>query len=238
MSTLDGAARILVIEDDPTIRAILRKALEEQSFAVHEAPDGTAGLEAIDTIDPALVLLDLGLPGINGLDVLREVRRRGDLPVIILTARDDPFDRVTGLELGADDYVVKPFTPREVTARVRSVLRRSSPATPADTTRPEGEAIRFDTLEVHPGPREVLVDGGIVELTAKEFDLLVFLVRSPRQVFTREQLLDQVWRSQSDWQDPDTITEHIHRLRRKIEVDPKQPKRIMTVRGVGYRFEP
>ena len=237
MNTVDGAARILVIEDDPTIRAILRRALEEQSFAVHEAADGTAGLDAIESVDPALVLLDLGLPGINGLDVLREVRRRGNLPVIILTARDDPFDRVTGLELGADDYVVKPFTPREVTARVRSVLRRAAPA-PAAEAKGDAEAIRFDTLEVHPGPREVLIAGEIVELTAKEFDLLLFLVRSPRQVFTREQLLDQVWRSQSDWQDPDTITEHIHRLRRKIEADPKQPKRIMTVRGVGYRFEP
>lgn len=232
---------VLVIDDDPIIRSILRRALEEQAFSVREAEDGVTGLASIRAEEPALVILDLGLPGTNGLDVLRAIRSRGELPVIILTARDDPLDRVTGLELGADDYVSKPFTPREVTARVRSVLRRSAVTAGASSRaapHPASTLLESDGLRIDVAARDVVVDGSTVELTAREFDLLVFMAQSPRQVFSRAALLDQVWRSQTDWQDPDTVTEHIHRLRRKIEPDAKRPRWIVTVRGAGYRFEP
>ena len=156
----------------------------------------------------------------------------GLLPVILLTARTEEPDRVLGLELGADDYVIKPFSPRELVARVRSVLRRSAPgAKPA-------EILEYDGLRIDEQARVVTLDGAEVEMTPKEFDLLAFLARSPRQVFSRSQLLEQVWDSSADWQDPSTVTVHVRRLRRKLEVDQENPRWITTVWGVGYRFEP
>jgi len=174
------------------------------------------------------------LPEIDGFSILGELRKREDIPVILLTARTEETDRVLGLELGADDYVVKPFSPRELAARVRTVLRRASRSEP-----PVMEpTITFDGLAIDTRSREVRVGGEPVDFTAKEFDLLAFLASSPRQVFSRGQLLEQVWDSSSDWQDASTVTVHVRRIRKKIEQDPDEPRWISTVWGVGYRFEP
>ena len=183
---------------------------------------------------PDLVVLDVMLPGVDGLAVLRQIRADGDVPVILLTARTEEVDRVVGLELGADDYVVKPFSPRELAVRVRNMLRRASAAPPSN----QGTAMRFGTLRIDPAAREVAVDERVVTLTPKEFDLLLALARSPRQVFSRRQLLEQVWESAPDFQDPATVTVHVGRLRQKLEADPEHPRWIATAWGVGYRFEP
>ena len=185
----------------------------------------------MQTFRPDLVVLDVMLPGASGLDLLR-ARTIDAVPVILLTARVDEADRVIGLELGADDYVTKPFSPRELAARVRSVLRR------AQATPPPVEAIRHDGLEVDLRSRTVMVGGRNVSLTAKEFDLLAFVAQAPRQVFSRAQLLHHVWDSSPDYQDPATVTVHVRRLRNKIEDNPDAPRWITTVWGVGYRFEP
>jgi DNA-binding response OmpR family regulator len=191
--------------------------------------DGDDVAAAVQSFRPELIVLDIMLPHRSGLDVLRELGQR--IPVILLTARTDEADRVLGLELGADDYVVKPFSPRELVARVRSVLRRSSP--------PEGPShLTFDDLAIDVAAREVSVGGQVVALTAKEFDVLLHLASHPRQVFSRAQLLAAVWDSSPDFQDPATVTVHVRRLRNKIERDPEQPRWIATVWGVGYRFEP
>jgi DNA-binding response OmpR family regulator len=174
------------------------------------------------------------LPGADGLAVLRQLRADGDVPVILLTARTDEIDRVVGLELGADDYVVKPFSPRELAVRVRNMLRRAAAVPPLN----HGTTMRFGTLRIDPAAREVTVDDRIVTLTPKEFDLLLALARSPRQVFTRRQLLDSVWASAPEFQDPATVTVHVGRLRQKLESDPEHPRWIATAWGVGYRFEP
>jgi DNA-binding response OmpR family regulator len=179
------------------------------------------------------MILDVMLADADGRELLVEVRRTSDVPVILLTARGKEMDRVVGLKMGADDYVVKPFSPAELAARVATVLRRSRPA-----GGPARRAMDFGELYIDPASREVRRQGEVVELTAKEFDLLTFLAESPRRVFTREQLLDQVWDSRPEWQDPATVTEHIRRIRRKIEDDPDRPRWITTLRGVGYRFEP
>ncbi len=180
------------------------------------------------------------LPGRDGLDILGDLRRTSDVPVILLTARGEEADRVVGLKLGADDYVVKPFSAAELSARVQSVLRRSQPAAaPASSPAARGgRSLAFDGLQIDLDTREVSVKGEAVEITAREFDLLAFLAASPRQVFSRQQLLEQVWDSSSDWQSDATVTEHVRRLRRKIEDDPDQPRWVTTARGVGYRFEP
>lgn len=223
--------RVLVVDDEPMVCEVVTRYLERDGYAVTAAADGAAALELAEQRTFDLVVLDLMLPAVTGLDVLAELRRRGDTPVIVLTARSDEGDRVLGLESGADDYVVKPFSPRELTARVRSVLRRT-------TTPPGGEQLHFDGLRIDPVAREVWVAECQVELTRREFDLLVFLARAPRQVFTRAQLLAQVWDSSSDWQEPATVTVHIGHLRHKLEADPRRPRWLTTVRGVGYRFEP
>lgn len=223
--------RVLVVDDDAEARALAVEELCEFGFAVTEAGDGENAKHQIKTRRPDLVILDLGLPGIDGLDVLRAVRTDGDLPVIVLTGRGDASDRVVGLELGADDYVVKPFDPRELVARVNAVLRRS-------TSGPTSTTLDFGELVINLISRDVHCYGELVSLTAKEFDLLACLAGSPRRVFTREQLLDHVWDSSSEWQDPTTVNEHIHRLRRKLEVDPSKPRWVMTMRGAGYRFAP
>ena len=168
--------------------------------------------------------------GRNGKD--EHLHDSGDIPVILLTARTEETDRVLGLDLGADDYVVKPFSPRELVARVRSVLRRATPSTATP------EILDFGGLVIDEQAREVSIDGKSIEMTPKEFDLIAFLARSPRQVFSRGQLLEQVWDSSSEWQDPATVTVHIRRIRTKIEADPKEPRWLTTVWGVGYRFEP
>ena len=231
--TYPNAGTVLVVDDEPMVREVVTSYLEREGFAVHTATDGKAALLAIETGRPDLVVLDVMLPSIDRFSVLAELRKQTSVPVIMLTARTEETDRVLGLELGADDYVVKPFSPRELAARVRTVLRRSK-ATPA----PDQPVLRFENLEINGLTREVRVDGASVELTAKEFDLLAFLAGSPRQVFSRGQLLQHVWGSSPEWQDPSTVTVHVRRVRQKIEPDPDHPRRLTTVWGVGYRFEP
>lgn len=213
---------------------MLVRALEREGFAVDQAEDGRAAMEAIAARLPDLVVLDVNLPGMSGFEVLTELRRTYQVPTILLTGRDEETDRVIGLELGADDYVVKPFSLRELAARIRSVLRRSQPVSPPASA----VTIAHGPIVIKPGEREATVEGKVLDLTPKEFDLLVHLASSPRQVFSRTQLLQQVWESSAEWQDPATVTEHVRRLRRKIETDPDRPRWITTVRGVGYRFEP
>ena len=222
---------ILVVDDDLDLVDVVRSALEREGFSVDDASDGATALDKIADDAPELVVLDLGLPKVRGLDVLRQVRADTAVPVIVLSGRSDEADRIIGLELGADDYVVKPFSPRELVARVRSVLRRSH-----STRLPM--SLKFPDLELDLTSREVRVRDEPVELRRREFDLLAFLCSSPRQVFTREQLLRNVWDSEPEWQGVGTVSEHVHRLRAKVEVDPARPRRILTVRGVGYRFVP
>ena len=211
---------------------MLARILADEGYRVAEMADGEALLKALSDQPPDLVLLDVMLAAEDGMDVLASLRRKSDVPVIMLTARGKELDRVLGLKLGADDYVVKPFSPSELTARIASVLRRTS-------RRPEsGTTLDFGALAIDIPTREVRLDGEVVETTAKEFDLLAFLAGSPRQVFSRAQLLEQVWESSSDWQAEGTVTEHVRRIRRKIEQDPDNPRWVKTVRGVGYRFEP
>jgi DNA-binding response OmpR family regulator len=225
---------ILVVDDDVDLRSVVRSALERDGFAVDEAGDGDVALTKIATLAPELVVLDLCLPSVGGLEVLRTMGAAPGPtpPVIALTGLGDETDRIVGLELGADDYVVKPFSPRELVARVRSVLRRARGSQPA------GVVYEFGELRVDTATREVTVRGLPVELRRREFDLLEFLCASPRQVFSRAQLLAHVWQSDPEWQDAATVSEHVHRLRSKIEDDPARPRRVVTVRGVGYRFEP
>jgi two-component system, OmpR family, phosphate regulon response regulator PhoB len=224
-------ARILVVDDDTESRALVRVALERESFSVVEAGDGTEALEVIVADQPDLVVLDVNLPSLGGFDVLAQMRLVHSVPVIMVTARDGETDRVLGLELGADDYVVKPFSPRELASRVRAVLRRTAPGG-------NEEHLDFVGLHIDLVSREVSVEGRPVGLTTREFELLAFLASSPRRVYSRGQLLERVWSSALEWQDPATVTEHVRRIRMKIEPDPGSPRRIRTVRGVGYSFEP
>jgi two-component system, OmpR family, phosphate regulon response regulator PhoB len=229
-----ACSRILVVDDDQGVRTMVSWQLEADGFAVTEAGDGAAALAEIEHSRPDLVVLDLSLPGVGGLDVLRRVREAEGaavpLPVIVLSGRSGETDRIIGLDLGADDYLVKPFSPGELAARVRSLLRRSRagavPAPPADG------------LWVDENSRDVTLDGCPVDLTAKEFDLLAFLARHPRQVFTRAQLLEHVWGSAKGWQGEATVTEHVHRLRHKLGARGDGRPIVQTVRGVGYRMEP
>ena len=224
--------KILVVDDEPMVREVVAAYLQREGFHVTEASTGKNALASIEESAPDLVVLDVMLPEVDGFSVLTELRRQGDIPVILLTARTEEPDRVLGLELGADDYVVKPFSPRELVARVRSVLRRSAPA--ASST----EILEFDDLRIDEQARVVSIGDSTIEMTPKEFDLLAFFAHSPRQVFSRGQLLEQVWDSSADWQDPSTVTVHVRRLRRKLEDDQENPKWIKTVWGVGYKFDP
>jgi len=227
---------ILVTDDEPTVREVVRRYLERDGFRVLEAVDGPGALALVHDEPVDLIVLDLMLPGIDGLEITRQLREATsggeDLPIIMLTAKTSEAERIEGLEIGADDYVTKPFSPGELVARVRAVLRRTGPAPTLKGEKP----LTLDNLHIDPGTREVLVDGGKVELTAKEFDLLWFLARHPRQVFSRSQLLDQVW-GYEYYGDPSTVTVHVRRLREKIEANPSQPQKILTVWGVGYKFE-
>jgi DNA-binding response OmpR family regulator len=226
---VSGPTRVLVVDDSCEAREAARRALERAGFAVDEANDGDEALKLVISNPPDLLLLDLGMPGMGGLEVLSEIRRTSELPVIVLSGRAEESERVVALEMGADDYIVKPFLARELPARIRTVLRRSRPA--------RLPTLEFGALEIRVAEREVVLRGERVETTAKEFDLLVRLASEPRRVFSRAQLLEDVWGSSRDWQDPATVTEHIRRLRRKIEDDAEQPRWLQTVRGVGYRFE-
>ncbi len=232
MSEVDRAQRrrILVIDDEPMVRDVVASYLERDGYGVDSAATGD-DVRRLLANGPDLVVLDLMLPTLDGLGFLRDLRRTSEVPVIVLTARTDEADRIVGLEAGADDYVVKPFSPRELVARVGSVLRRTRPR--ADVARLEFDGVTIDTRS-----RTVTVHDRPVEFRAREFDLLVFLASSPRQVFSRGQLLDHVWQSSSEYSDVSTVTVHVRRIRQKIEDDLMQPRWIVTVRGVGYRFDP
>ena len=224
------ASSVLVVDDEPMVREVLARYLAAEGFVVALAADGVEAIARFDDATPDIVLLDLMLPKIDGYEVFRQIRERSSTPVIMLTARGEETDRIVGLDLGADDYVTKPFSPREVVARVRAVLRRTSGVSDAGP-------IRVGDLDIDPERREVLLHGGPVKLTRKEFDLLYHLAGSPGVVFTRTQLLEDVWDFAWDG-DSSTVTVHVRRLREKIEEDPSEPKHIVTVWGVGYRFEP
>jgi two-component system response regulator ResD len=222
---------VLVVDDEPIVRDVVVRYLQRDGFETLVAGDGDTARTLIEQRPPELVVLDVMLPGTDGLALCKWIRARGDLPVIMLTARGDEADRIVGLELGADDYVTKPFSPRELAVRVQTVLRR---ATPAATT---AERLAFDGLSIDPATREVELDGAALRLTAKEFDLLFFLASNPRRVFSRDQLMGRVWGYEAAV-DTGTVTVHVRRLRSKIERDPSAPQRLETVWGVGYRFVP
>ncbi len=222
---------VLVVDDEPIVRDVVVKYLEHEGYRTLVAGDGDTARELIEREPPGLVVLDLMLPGLDGLALCRWIRSRSDLPVIMLTALGEESDRIVGLELGADDYVTKPFSPRELAVRVRAVLRRSAPDA--------GELERLDLgeLSLDAATREARRGGALLKLTALEFDLLWFLARHPRRVFSRAQLMDRVWGYTSAF-DTGTVTVHVRRLRSKIEVDPSRPQHLETVWGVGYRFNP
>lgn len=228
--------KILVVDDDPEITRLLETFLTGEGYQVLVASDGASALALSSSMEPDLILLDIVLGSEDGRDVLGELRLISDVPTIFLTGRGLETERIAGLKMGADDYVVKPFSLGEVSARIESVLRRSG----VNIAQHQIDApnLRFGDLSINESTHEVRLGVVLLELTSKEFSLLVFLASSPRQVFSREQLLEHVWASSSEWQNAATVTEHIRRLRAKIELDPDRPRWITTVRGVGYRFEP
>lgn len=227
---LTMTADVLVVDDEPQVREIVASYLEREGFTVRTAADGTEALVELARQRADLVVLDLMLPGVDGLTVLRRLRESGDeVPVIVLSARGRESERVAGLELGADDYLAKPASPREVAARARAVLRRAKSAGPS--------TIEVGELSIDVTGRRLTKAGEEVELPPKEFDLLVRLASTPGEVHSRADLLRDVWGSSPDWQDPGTVTVHVRRLRRKLETDPAAPKHLMTVYGVGYRFD-
>lgn len=221
---------VLIVDDEPQVRDIVATYLERDGFLVRTAQDGEEALAAIRARRPDALVLDLMLPKINGLAVLQTLRDGGDdVPVVVLSARGQEHERVAGLELGADDYLAKPASPREIAARVRAVLRRS---------RPVGQpTVEFGAYRMDRTARTVTKDDEVLNLRPKEFDLLAHLATRPGEVMTRSDLLRDVWGSHPDWQDPGTVTVHVRRLRRLIEADPAKPDHIVTVYGVGYRFE-
>jgi two-component system, OmpR family, response regulator ResD len=223
---------VLVVDDEPTIRHVVSRYLERAGYATRAAADGLEAIRLAAFERPDLVVLDLMLPGLDGLEVMRRIQESERTSVILLTAKGEAADRIAGLRRGADDYVVKPFLPAELVARVDAVLRRAEPVPDADR-----EPIAFDGIEVDPVRRRVTVRGGEVALTVREFDLLLHLMRHPGQVFSRDQLMDTVW-DYAFYTDTSTVTVHMRRLRAKVEADPAQPRWLQTVWGVGYRFEP
>jgi len=225
---------ILIVDDEPTIVEVVGLYLQREGFRVITAADGAAALALVEQQRPDLVVLDLMLPGISGLDVMRRLRASGALPIILLTARSEEADRVVGLELGADDYVTKPFSSRELVARVKAVLRRTHPEPAAEPS--AANILTVGGLRMDTASHAVTLDGQPIGLTAREFDLLQFLMRHPGQVFTREQLLDNVW-GYTFASDMSTVTVHIRRLREKIEPDPANPVFLQTIWGVGYKLE-
>ncbi|WP_037675086.1 response regulator transcription factor [Streptomyces griseus] len=226
---LAGAARVLVVDDDPTVAEVVAGYLDRAGYVVDRADDGPTALARAGAHRPDLVVLDLMLPGMDGLEVCRRLRGQGPVPVIMLTARGDEDDRIMGLEVGADDYVTKPFSPRELVLRVESVLRRTRPVA---APHPLGAA----GLAVDPAARRATKNGAELALTLREFDLLAFFLRHPGRAFGREDLMREVWGW--DFGDLSTVTVHVRRLRGKVEDDPARPRLIQTVWGVGYRFDP
>ncbi|MEU4087517.1 response regulator transcription factor [Streptomyces aureus] len=225
----DRTARVLVVDDDPTVSEVVAGYLDRAGYLVDRADDGPTALARAGEHRPDLVVLDLMLPGMDGLEVCRLLRADGPVPVVMLTARGDEEDRILGLEVGADDYVTKPFSPRELVLRVESVLRRSRPDAATPPLRAAGVA-------VDPAARRATRDGAELALTLREFDLLSFFLRHPGRAFSREDLMREVWGW--DFGDLSTVTVHVRRLRGKVEDDPARPRLIQTVWGVGYRFEP
>ena len=224
---------VLIVDDEPIVREVVERYLRQEGYRVESAVDGPDALRRFAAARPDLVLLDLMLPGIDGLEVCRRLRAQSNVPLIMLPDNGDDTDTVIGLGVGADDYVAKPFSPRELVARTKAVLRRAGAPPPVA----EGDALRFGRLTIRPDRRAVEIDGAAVELTAREFDLLLFLAAHPGQVFSRDQLLDKVW----DWSyasDGGTVTVHVRRLRQKIEAEPERPRHVKTVWGAGYKFEP
>jgi DNA-binding response OmpR family regulator len=225
-------AKVLVVDDEPMVRDVLTRYLQQAGFHVRAVEDGQQALDQFAAQSPDIVLLDLMLPRIDGLEVFRRMRQAAGTPIIMLTARGEETDRVVGLEVGADDYITKPFSPREVVARTRAVLRR----TVANPSALEDAEIVHGDLRIDPRRRVASLRGEPVRLTRKEFDVLTTLASAPGTVFTRSQLLEEVW--DFAWGDPSTVTVHVRRLREKIEEDPSSPRHLVTVWGVGYRFDP
>ncbi|HWD84636.1 MAG TPA: response regulator transcription factor [Solirubrobacteraceae bacterium] len=233
---MEGHVRgsVLVVDDEPTIAEVVARYLERAGYGTTIASDGPSAVELAMRHRPDLVVLDLMIPGLDGLEVMRRIRsgqERDRTGVILLTAKGEESDRITGLRLGADDYVVKPFSPAELVARVDAVLRR------VDTAPTQEAPLEFGDMTIDPGARQVYVQGEEAQLTQREFEVLLFIARHPGQVFSREQLMDAVWQY-SFYSDTSTVTVHIRRLRAKVELDPARPQHIQTVWGVGYRFKP
>ena len=225
--------QILIVEDEPSLAEVTGLYLKRAGFQVQFAYDGKQAMAILEKQIPDFVIMDIMLPEIDGISLTRWLRDRSDVPIIMVTARREEVDRISGLEMGADDYVVKPFSPQELVSRVRAVLRRTG----RDQAEAESErALSFESISIDPRTRVVTVKESIVDLTAKEFDMLYLLARHPKQVFTRDQLLERVWGG-AEYIDPGTVTVHVRRLREKIETDPSKPKYLLTVWGVGYKFE-
>lgn len=225
--------QIVIVEDEPSISEVISLYLSRAGYEVTTFSDGLAAFDYFAKMLPDLVILDVMLPGMDGFSLIRNIRDRSEVPVILLTSRREESDRIAGLELGADDYVVKPFSPQELVSRVRAVLRRTQSKTESPTHR----IVQTGNLNINPQTREVSANGSDIILTAREFDLLYHLVTHPRQVFSRDQLLESIW-GLHDFIDPSTVTVHIRRLREKIELDPTSPVHLVTAWGVGYKFEP
>lgn len=227
-----GEPSVLIVEDERIVAEVVERYLRRDGYAVHTVHDGHTALAEFEQRRPDLIVLDLMLPGIDGREVCRRIRSRAQTPIIMLTARSEELDKLVGLELGADDYITKPFSPRELVARVKAVLRRA-----AGQAQAGGEWLIFDGLRLNERTRSVENDRGPVHLTAREFDLLHYLSSQPSHVFSRAQLMDALW--DYDYAgEPSTVTVHMRRLRGKIEVDPSRPRHLKTVWGVGYKFEP
>ena len=224
--------RVLVVEDEPMVAEVVERYLRRDGYTVSVVHDGDKAMAAFERFQPDLVVLDLMLPGLDGAEICRRVRSRSQASIIMLTARSEETDKIVGLGMGADDYVTKPFSPRELAARVKAVLRRASKAVAA-----EGDHLRFGDLRINGRTRKVEDHRGPIELTAREFDLLFHLASYPEQVFSREQLLDAVWDLEFPG-DASTVTVSMRRLRSKVEADPSRPRHLKTVWGVGYKFEP
>jgi DNA-binding response OmpR family regulator len=232
MTPTKAQDRILVVEDEPMVSEVVERYLRRDGYDVLAVHDGNSALDAFQRFQPDLIVLDLMLPGIDGMEVCRWIRARSDTPIIILTARSEEIDKLLGLEMGGDDYVTKPFSPRELAARVKTVLRRSGGRTEISR-----DWVRYGDLRISRASRTVEDRRGPIDLTAREFDLLDHLASSPGQVFSREQIMDAVW----DYEfagDASTVTVHVRRLRAKLEIDPSRPRYLKTVWGVGYKFEP
>ena len=229
-----NAKNILVVEVESSIAEVVSLYLKRAGFGVQVAVDGKQAMTLFERATPDFVILELMIPEVDGLSLTRWLRDRSNVPIIMLTARREEIDRIAGLEMGADDYVVKPFSPQELVSRVRAVMRRLGREQEAGEAE---RALSFGNLSIDPKSRVVMVNESPIELTAREFDMLHLLARHPRQVFTREQLLERVWGG-AQYIDPGTVTVHVRRLREKIEADASKPARLLTVWGVGYKFEP